>query len=290
MRDDLYPPLAEVRRAVAHALSEDLGALGDLTGSLLPIDAVARGAFVARTDGVVAGIACVSATCALVDPALEIEVERTDGKTVVSGDAIARVRGSFRSLLVAERTALNFLCHLSGIATLTRRFVDAAAQANPKTRILDTRKTTPGLRALEKAAVRAGGGWNHRASLSDAVLIKDNHLVGMSIEDAVAAAFERWPGRAVEVECETLVQVTRALDAGATVVMCDNMSATEVHEAVVLVRQHGRGHSGDVLIEVSGGVSLENVAAFAGAGADLISVGAITHSAPILDVGLDLES
>ncbi len=289
MRDDLAPPPADVRRAVAHALSEDLGALGDLTGSLLPEGTVARGAFVARASGVAAGTTCVDVTCALVDPRLEVMIEREDGKGVSTGDVIAHVSGPLRSMLIAERTALNFLCHLSGIATLTRRFVDQATQANPKTRILDTRKTTPGLRALEKAAVRAGGGWNHRSSLSDAVLIKDNHLAGMSIEDAVAAGIERWPGRAVEVECETLVEVSRALDAGATIVMCDNMSPTEVHEAVVLLREHARGRSGDVLLEASGGVTLDNVAAFAGAGADLVSVGAITHSAPILDVGLDIE-
>jgi nicotinate-nucleotide pyrophosphorylase (carboxylating) len=289
LRDDLSPPLAEVRRAVAQALSEDLGPLGDLTGSLVAQDAVAHGAFVARAAGFVAGTSCVAETCALVDPALEVTVERDDGKDVRAGDAIAHMHGPFRSMLIAERTALNFLCHLSGIATLTHRFVDAATQANPKTRILDTRKTTPGLRALEKAAVRAGGGWNHRASLSDAVLIKDNHLVGLSIENAVGKAIDRWPGRTVEVECETLVEVTRALDAGATIVMCDNMSPAEVHEAVALVREHPRGRAGDVLVEASGGVTLDNVAAFAGAGADLISVGAITHSAPILDVGFDAE-
>ncbi|MGA8295982.1 MAG: carboxylating nicotinate-nucleotide diphosphorylase [Acidimicrobiales bacterium] len=288
MRDDLSPPHAEVRRAVAHALSEDLGALGDLTGSLVAERAVAHGAFVARSAGVIAGTSCLTTACALVDPALAIEVERGDGREVGAGDVVARIHGPFRSLLVAERTALNFLCHLSGIATLTRRFVDAATKANPRTRVLDTRKTTPGLRALEKAAVRAGGGWNHRASLSDAVLIKDNHLAGLSIEDAVATAIARWPGRTIEVECDTLVQVTRALDAGATIVMCDNMSPTEVHEAVALVREHSRGRSGDVLLEASGGITLDNVAAFAGAGADLISVGAITHSAPVLDIGLDL--
>lgn len=288
LRDDLSPPLAEIRRAVAHALTEDLGTLGDLTGSLVAEDAVAHGAFVSRSPGIVAGTSCVVVTCALVDPSLEVAIERDDGKEVRAKDVIARVHGPFRSMLVAERTALNFLCHLSGVATLTRRYVEAATQANPKTRILDTRKTTPGLRALEKAAVRAGGGWNHRASLSDAVLIKDNHLAGLSIEDAVAKAIERWPGRTVEVECETLVEVTRALDAGARIVMCDNMTPTEVHEAVALLREHPRGRAGDVLLEASGGVTLENVAAFAGAGADLISVGALTHSAPILDVGLDV--
>lgn len=290
LRDDLAAPIAEIRRAVAHALTEDLGALGDLTGSLVAEGALASGDFAARSAGVVAGTACVTVTCAFVDPSLAVTIERGDGKDVAAGDVIARVRGPFRSILVAERTALNFLCHLSGIATLTRRFVDAATQANPKTRILDTRKTTPGLRALEKAAVRAGGGWNHRASLSDAVLIKDNHLAGLSIEDAVAKAMDRWPGRTIEVECETLVEVARALDAGATIVMCDNMSPTEVHEAVALVREHSRGRDGDVLLEASGGVTLENVAAYAGAGADLVSVGAITHSAPVLDIGLDLKN
>jgi nicotinate-nucleotide pyrophosphorylase (carboxylating) len=289
LRDDLTPPLAEVRRAVAQALSEDLGALGDLSGSLVPDDAVASGAFVSRAAGIVAGTQCVAVTCSLIDPSLEVTIERVDGRELAPGDAVAFVRGPFRAMLAAERTALNFLCHLSGIATLTRRFVEVATQVNPKTRILDTRKTTPGLRALEKAAVRAGGGFNHRASLSDAVLIKDNHLTGLSIAEAVARAFERWPGRTVEVECETLSDVTLALDCGASIVMCDNMSPEEVHEAVALLREHARGRAGDVLLEASGGVSLDNVAAFAGAGADLISVGAITHSAPILDIGLDLE-
>jgi nicotinate-nucleotide pyrophosphorylase (carboxylating) len=290
MSAEFDPPHPAVVDAVGRALAEDLLPIGDLTTALIPEQAETTVSVVSRAHGTLAGAACAHETFRQVDPDLLVYWRAGDGAALAPSDEVASVTGSLRSILTAERTALNFLCHLSGIATLTRQFVDAVTSANPATRVLDTRKTTPGLRALEKAAVRAGGGWNHRASLSDAVLIKDNHLVGMSIEDAVAAAFERWPGRAVEVECETLVQVTRALDAGATVVMCDNMSATEVHEAVVLVRQHERGHSGDVLIEVSGGVSLENVAAFAGAGADLISVGAITHSAPILDVGLDLES
>jgi nicotinate-nucleotide pyrophosphorylase (carboxylating) len=289
LRDDLTPPLTEVRRAVAQALGEDLGALGDLSGSLVPDDAVASGAFVSRAAGVIAGTQCVAVTCAQIDRSLKVTIERVDGREVGPGDVVALVHGPLRAMLVAERTALNFLCHLSGIASLTRRFVEAATQANPKTRILDTRKTTPGLRALEKAAVRAGGGFNHRASLSDAILIKDNHLTGLSIAEAVVTAVERWPGRTVEVECETLSDVTQALDSGATIVMCDNMTPEEVHEAVALLREHARGRAGDVLLEASGGVSLDNVAAFAGAGADLISVGAITHSAPILDIGLDLE-
>ncbi|MGB7050332.1 MAG: carboxylating nicotinate-nucleotide diphosphorylase, partial [Acidimicrobiales bacterium] len=169
---------------------------------------------------------------------------------------------------------------------LTRRYVDAVARANPSTRVLDTRKTTPGLRALKKAAVRAGGGHNHRSGLSDAVLIKDNHLAGMSITDAVARARSRWPGRMVEVECDRPEQVDEAVAAGATVVMLDNMSVAEVAECAARVHATGAG----ILVEVSGGVSLESAPALAAAGADLISVGALTHSAPVLDLGLDIEA
>jgi nicotinate-nucleotide pyrophosphorylase (carboxylating) len=182
-------------------------------------------------------------------------------------------------VLSAERTALNLLCHLSGIATLTRRYVDATRGAS---KIRDTRKTTPGLRSLEKAAVRAGGGVNHRASLSDSILVKDNHLAGVGIRQAVALAHSRWPGVTCEVECDTLEQVETALAAGADMVLLDNMSPPEVAAAVAVV-------AGRVQVEVSGGVSLDTVGAYAAAGADLISVGAITHSAPILDIGLDLE-
>jgi nicotinate-nucleotide pyrophosphorylase (carboxylating) len=189
-------------------------------------------------------------------------------------------------VLSTERTALNFLCHLSGVATATRRFVELAIAANPATRILDTRKTTPGLRALEKAAVRAGGGVNHRGSLSEAVLVKDNHLGGTTIAKAVATARDRWPGRLVEVECDRREQVAEAVASGAGQVLLDNMTPDEVASCVSLVRDKaGPG----VLVEVSGGVSLETVGAFAAVGADLISVGALTHSAPALDIGLDLS-
>ena len=176
------------------------------------------------------------------------------------------------------------------MATAARRYVEAAQAASPTARIWDTRKTTPGLRSLEKAAVRAGGAANHRGSLSEGVLIKDNHLGGLSISEAVSKALGRWPGRMVEVECERPGQVTEALDAGATLVMCDNMTPDEVRVCVRLVRAHPRGAAGSVLVEASGGVNLENVAAFASAGADVISVGALTHSAVALDIGLDLES
>ena len=208
-----------------------------------------------------------------------------DGSAVVPGDVVATVEGPLRSILTAERTALNFLGHLSGVATLTRAYVVAVQAANPATRVLDTRKTTPGLRALEKAAVRAGGGHNHRGNLSEAVLVKDNHLGGATIAEAVARARAQWPGRMVEVECDRLAQVDEAVAAGATVVLLDNMGPDQVAEAVARVRAAGS----DVLIEVSGGVSLATAPALAAAGADVLSAGALTHSAPVLDLGLDLR-
>jgi nicotinate-nucleotide pyrophosphorylase (carboxylating) len=202
-----------------------------------------------------------------------------DGVEVAPGDTVARVEGPLASILTGERTSLNFLCHLSGVATMTKRFVRATGG---KARIWDTRKTTPGLRALEKAAVRAGGGVNHRGSLSDFVLVKDNHLAGLTITEAVRRARTRWPARTVEVECENFEQVNEAVNAGATLVMLDNMSPETVAEAVAMI-------DGRAVIEVSGGVTIENVGAYVAAGADLISSGMITNSAPNLDIGLDLE-
>jgi nicotinate-nucleotide pyrophosphorylase (carboxylating) len=261
-----------------------------LSAGLLPASAYGRAAFVARAAGVVAGTRCAEEAFAQIDPSLQVRWLVADGGEVAPGGVIGRVNGPLRSLLTAERTALNFLCHLSGIATATQRYVEAAGQANGSVRVWDTRKTTPGLRALEKAAVRAGGANNHRGSLSEGVLIKDNHLVGLTIEEAVRTALERWPGRMVEVECDRIEQVQEALDAGATLVMCDNMTPEEVHACVQLVRAHPRGVSGSVLVEASGGVNLANVAAYAVAGADVISVGALTHSVTALDIGLDLEA
>jgi len=184
-------------------------------------------------------------------------------------------------VLTGERTALNFLCHLSGVATATHRFVVAAGD---RVRILDTRKTLPGLRALEKAAVRAGGGVNHRGSLSDFVLLKDNHLAGVTITDAVHRSHSQWPGRAVEVECDRIEQVEEAVAAGASMVLLDNMTPDGVRASVALVRDA----RADVLVEVSGGITLENVRAYADAGADVISTSAITQSAPALDIGFDI--
>lgn len=288
VRRDCEPPEVAVEAAVRRALEEDLLPLGDLTASLLPPDARAAAAFVSRSPGVLAGVACAETALRSVDPDLAFVFERRDGDLLGPGDEVGQVSGRLRSIVTAERTALNFLCHLSGVATLTRSFVERARAANPATRVLDTRKTTPGLRALEKAAVRAGGGANHRAGLSDAVLVKDNHLGGTGVVDAVAAALARWPGRMVEVECDRLEQVAEAVEAGATVVLCDNFAPDEVAAAVRLVSGHPRGSK--VLVEASGGITLDTVAGFAAAGADLVSVGALTHSAPILDIGLDLLS
>ncbi|MDQ1359547.1 MAG: hypothetical protein QOG44_3920 [Acidimicrobiaceae bacterium] len=272
------PPAAAVRDVVARALAEDLGPLGDLTASLVPDGARVRAEFVARQDGVVAGRLCVLATFAAVDPEVAVEWRLSDGLEVRPGEVIGVVEGRLASVLTAERTALNLLGRLSGVATLTRAYV-RAAQGNA--RIRDTRKTTPGLRALEKAAVRAGGGANHRGSLSDGILIKDNHLAGLTITEAVRRARRRWPGQLVEVECDTSLQVAEAVDAGADMVLLDNMTPLEVAAAAEVVGRR-------CPIEVSGGVTLDSVAAYAEAGAAFISVGALTHSAPVLDIGLDV--
>jgi nicotinate-nucleotide pyrophosphorylase (carboxylating) len=286
-RDDVHPPIQAIRPIVTLALEEDLLPLGDLTSMLLDPSELGEAHFVARRAGVVAGTRTVLEVCRQVDAALSCSVVLDDGESVAAGGVIATVRGPFSSILSAERTALNFLSHLSGVATLTDRYVKSAGEGGSAARVWDTRKTTPGLRALEKAAVRAGGGYNHRGNLSEAILVKDNHLGGISIAEAVARARLRWPGRMVEVECDSLAQVDEAVTAGATIVLCDNMTPEQVKEAV-LIASEPRPGAARSLIEASGGVSLENVAAYAAAGADLISVGALTHSAPILDIGLDL--
>ena len=275
----LDPPLSAVREVVARALAEDLGVYGDLTAGLVPPDATVTAVLASRADGVLAGRLCAEHAFMTVDPSIAVEWRAGDGDRLQPGTVVGRVSGRLAPVLTAERTALNLLGHLSGIATLTRRYADAAG---PRARIRDTRKTTPGLRALEKAAVRAGGGVNHRGSLSDGILVKDNHLAGLSIEDAVATAHRRWPGISCQVECDTLDQLKTALAAGADLVMLDNMDPDTVAAAVALV-------GGRIPVEVSGRVTLETVAAYAAAGADLISVGSLTHSAPVLDIGLDIE-
>jgi nicotinate-nucleotide pyrophosphorylase (carboxylating) len=274
------PPITAVRDAVARALAEDLEPLGDVTSALLPPDQHVTAAFVARADGVVAGRACAVETLRMIDPELLVGWKLDDGSSVGRGDEIGRVSGRLASILTAERTALNFVCHLSGIATLTQQFVRAVSG---RCMVWDTRKTTPGLRALEKAAVRAGGGRNHRGNLSEWVLLKDNHLAGLSITDAVARAREMWPGRTVQTEADRIEQLEEAIAAGADIVLLDNMTPDEIGQCVTR-----RGDRDRPLLEASGGITLDNVAAYAAAGVDLVSIGALTHSAPVLDIALDV--
>lgn len=279
----LAPPSA-VSEAVTRALSEDLGPLGDLTAALIDPTTMGSLNIVTRQPGVIAGQACVVETYAQLDAGVTVTVIAEDGTAVSPGAIITNIAGPYRSLLTGERTALNFLGHLSGVATQTRAMVDAVTAVSLHTKVLDTRKTTPGLRALEKAAVRAGGGTNHRASLSDAILIKDNHLGTLSVSDAVERAQQLWPGRSVEVECDTLMQIREAAAAGATSVLLDNMSPEEAKEAVELARYLAP----EMVIEVSGGITLETAALYAASGVDRISSGALTHSVSNLDLGLDL--
>jgi nicotinate-nucleotide pyrophosphorylase (carboxylating) len=275
------PPVHVVRAIVAAALAEDLGPLGDLTASLVPAGTRATADVMARASGVVAGTACATEVFAQLDSTVRVDWFVDDGGTVGPGTKVGQVSGPLRPVLTGERSALNFLCHLSGVATVTQRFVSVAGGA----RIWDTRKTIPGLRALEKAAVRAGGGVNHRGTLSDFVLVKDNHLAGLGIADAVARAQASWPARTVEVECDDITQVEQAIASGASMVLLDNMTPVEVKACVALVRATA---AANLLVEVSGGVTLENVREYADAGADLISTSVITQSAPALDLGFDI--
>jgi nicotinate-nucleotide pyrophosphorylase (carboxylating) len=276
------------RRLVELALAEDLGTVGDRTSAaVIPADLRGRAAFVARTPGVLAGLPAVRMVAAAVDPSLELEEVQHDGDVLAAGERIAILSGPMRSLLAVERTALNFLQRLSGVATLTRRFVDAVAGL--KCQLLDTRKTTPGWRLLEKYAVRMGGGVNHRMGLHDGVLIKDNHLAALgSRPDAVAEAVRLARGRygsslPLEIEVDTLEQLDVALAARPDMVLLDNMNLEQLREAV---RRRDATAAG-VLLEASGGVNLGTVRDIAATGVDRISVGALTHSAVALDIGLD---
>ena len=280
------PPLA-VDAAVRRALEEDLTPLGDLSASLIDPTRMVTAAFVARGPGVLAGVDCARRTFELVDDSVQLEWRCRDGDRLERGTVVATVAGPLASVLTAERTALNFLGHLSGIATLTRRYVDAAAGGG-KARIWDTRKTTPGLRALEKAAVRAGGGANHRGNLSEWIMVKDNHLAGGSISELVATARQSWPGRIVHVECDRPEQVREAVTAGADALLLDNMSPDEVATCVHLVRELVGADGRAPLVEASGGVTLDTVAAYSAAGVDCISIGGLTNAAGVLDIGLDL--
>jgi nicotinate-nucleotide pyrophosphorylase (carboxylating) len=273
-------PESVVAEVVAAALAEDFGLLGDITSiACIREDQTATALFVAREEGVLAGTALVEETFRQVDGELAMTWRVFDGDPVEAGTELGEVSGSLRSILGGERVALNFLCHCSGVASLTRRYVRAA---RGNARILDTRKTLPGLRGVQRAAVRAGGGFNHRDSLATAVLIKDNHLAALGIEKAVERARSRWPLRTIEVECETLEQVGEACAAGADIVMLDNMTPEDAAKAVAIV-------DGRAKTEVSGTVSLDTVGAYSKSGVDFISVGAITHSVRVLDIGLDIK-
>lgn len=277
-------PAHLITRAVTDALAEDLGLSGDITTlSTVPAQARARGVFAARKPGVIAGLDVAAATFQAVDPAVSFTRLVEDGARVEPGTVVARVEGPARAILTGERVALNFLGRMSGIATLTRRYADAVA--GTRARIADTRKTTPGLRAFEKYAVRCGGGVNHRTGLFDAILIKDNHIVAAGGIAAAIAGARAHAGHLVkiEVEVDTLDQLDEVIARGADAVLLDNMTPDVLRAAVARV-------GGRMLTEASGGVSLDSVRAIAEAGVDLISIGALTHSASVLDLGLDFET
>jgi nicotinate-nucleotide pyrophosphorylase (carboxylating) len=286
IRPDLQAPLADIRFLVERALAEDLTPLGDLTSTLLDPALQATATIGSRAEGVVAGCRCVEETFGRVDAGLGVEWARTDGDRVGAGDVIGVARGPFSSMLTAERTALNFLSHLSGVATNAARWVEAAAG---RVTVWDTRKTTPGYRSLQKAAVRAGGAANHRGNLSDWLMLKDNHLIGTTVAASVAEARRRWPGRTVHVEADTPELMIEALEAGADIILLDNFSPPELIDLVGRVDQweHASGRPRP-LLEASGGITLDSLDAYAGTGVDLISSGSITNSAPVLDIGLDV--
>ena len=270
---------ADVDDTIRRALEEDIGTGDVTTDAVVPQDARARGAFVTRHAGVVAGLSVAQRVFAAIDGSVEFKVLSEDGDDVASGDVLADVSGRSRPILTGERVALNFLTHLSGVATLTHEYVDACA--GTESSILCTRKTLPGLRALERYAVEVGGGTLHRAGLYDAVLIKDNHV---AMAEGVTEAIHRARSGSeleVEVEVDTLEQLGEALQVGADRILLDNPDADLVKQAVGVV-------AGRVPLEVSGGMTVEKVREIAGLGPLLISVGRITHSAPALDISLDI--
>jgi nicotinate-nucleotide pyrophosphorylase (carboxylating) len=285
LRDFLSP--AELDGIIDHALAEDIGH-GDVTSeALVPRDISGKAAFLIKENGVLAGIEVAERVFHRVDRSLEINILIRDGTNIKPGDIAGNVSGSVIGILKAERTALNFLQRLSGIASTTARYVAAVSGLNVK--ILDTRKTTPGLRALEKYAVRAGGGANHRFHLGDAVLIKDNHIAilrstGLSLQDIIAKARQNVPeGMTVEVEVTNIKEAWEALTAGADIIMLDNMSAADMKQAVTMV-------GGRAKIEASGNITLDNIREAALSGVDFISIGALTHSCKALDISLELEA
>lgn len=283
MSELIQPPIHLVHAVVAAALAEDLGSVGDLTSNaIFSLEDRSQGSVVARQAGTIAGAAIAARVFNEADDDLAVTVIAVDGATVQPGDVVLTVSGRTRSILTAERTALNLLGRLSGIATLTASYVGAVEHTAAT--IVDTRKTTPGLRALEKFAVRAGGGHNHRLGLYDAVMIKDNHVAASGGVTSAVERVKQSVGHTVkiEVEVDTLAQLDELMGVSndVDIVLLDNMSLNDLRQAVATV-------AGALVTEASGGVSLETVAAIAETGVDLISVGALTHSAPNFDVGMD---
>ncbi len=281
-----YITESALRALVEQALEEDLGR-GDITSDLLvPSGVQAKAVLRSRSPGVIAGLDVAAMVFGVTDPQVDFAPLIGDGDVVGPGQKLVSISGPARSLLRGERVALNFLQRLSGIATLTSRYVESVRGS--RARIVDTRKTTPGLRSLEKYAVRAGGGFNHRRDLSDAMMIKDNHLaiiraLGISLSEAVTQARESLPHTVkIEIEVDRFDQVSEALAARADIILLDNMSTADLRRAVTMI-------DGRAIVEASGGVTLGTIAEIAATGVDVISVGALTHSAPALDIGLDFE-
>jgi nicotinate-nucleotide pyrophosphorylase (carboxylating) len=279
-------PPAELRRIVDTALTEDLG-WGDVTtDNLVPADAAARAAVVYRTPGVVCGIPVLTRVFESIDPRISVDVLVAEGRRVEKGAVVAMVRGAARAILKGERVALNFVQRMAAVATATAQYVDAVGEL--PTHVIDTRKTTPGLRVLERYAVRIGGGRNHRFNLADGALVKDNHLValrnqGIGTVEALRMLRDRMPHTMrLQVEVDRLDQIPEVLEAGVDAILFDNFTPEEVREAVRTV-------AGRAVTEMSGGVRLETVRAYAEAGVDVVSSGALTHSTPALDVALDFE-
>lgn len=267
---------------IKQAIAEDLQGGEDITStSTIPVDSISVADFRSRKDGVLAGVEMAQAVlreCGITT----IEIKKSDGEKIRAGEVLLTVTGNTRAILLAERTALNFLGHLSGIATETAKWVEAVAGTDCKVR--DTRKTTPGYRQLEKFAVRMGGGTNHRMSLSDAALIKDNHIAAAGgVREAFSAVRSTYPSAPIEIEVDTLEQLAEVLPLKPDLVLLDNMSPALCAEAVAIV-------AGQTKLEASGGISLSNAKAYADSGVDYIAIGALTHSASVLDIGLDLRA
>ena len=281
----------EVRRVVSLALDEDLAHGPDITTeATVPALHRSRARFVSRQNGHLAGVPVAIAVFEMIGGAdtLSVQVRKNDGEDVRAGDVVLTIDGPTRVLLTGERTALNLLGHLSGVATATSQWANALHET--ATRVRDTRKTIPGLRALQKYAVRCGGGVNHRMSLSDAALVKDNHIVAAGgVREAFGLVRGRASDIAVEIEVDTLEQMQVALDAGADLILLDNMSTNDMRKAVSLAQQHRESTGKEVLLEASGGLTIERAAEVGSTGVHFVSIGALTHSVTVLDIGLDLE-